>query len=150
MSDFEAALRGTIAHPNKGFEQADADLREETNIASLAVANLTNNRGSLSLGPPREDAAGVWYELQLLFRTADQRNDDAHQGANRTKKYILGTLFIPWQGYPIGLREKQPPELPNRASIAAYFVEMARNPTSPLVNYITFNLRRQEQPVAGG
>jgi hypothetical protein len=40
--------------------------------------------------------------------------------------------------------------LPDRPSIAAYFVEMAQDPTSPLVNYLAFNLRRQEQAAAGG
>jgi hypothetical protein len=38
--------------------------------------------------------------------------------------------------------------LPDRPSIAAYFVEMASNPASVLVHDLTFNRRRQEQPAA--
>jgi hypothetical protein len=146
MSDFEDALKGTISHPNRDFEQADTDLRAETKTASVGIENLTNNRGSLSLGPAREEDAGVWYELRLIFRPAGPANDAAGQGADRTKKYTLGTFFVPWKGYPI--RTGYGLELPDRPSIAAYFVEMARNPASPLVNYLTFNLRRQEQPAA--
>jgi hypothetical protein len=91
------------------------------------------------VGPPREEASGAWYELWLLFRPTDPNGD-------RRKKYTLGTFFVPWQGYPIRTGHGQ--ELPDRPSIAAYFVAMARNPASPLVNYLTFNLRRQEQPAA--
>ena len=148
MSDFEDALRGTMSNQNSAFEQADADLRAETNTASLGIEKLTNNRGSLSLALSQEEGAGVWYALELLFHIAGLGNDSPHQGADRTKKYTLGTFFVPWKGYPIRTGYGQ--SLPDRPSIAAYFVEMARNPTSPLVNYLTFNMRRQEQAVAGG
>jgi hypothetical protein len=40
MTDFENALRGTMSHQNLAFEQADADLRAETNTASLGIENL--------------------------------------------------------------------------------------------------------------
>jgi hypothetical protein len=148
VSDFEDALRGTMAQPNRGFEQAEADLHAETNAASVGIDNLTNKRGSLGLGATREVAEGVWYELWLHFRPPGLGNDTPRQGADRVKKYTLGTFFVPWQGYPI--RTGHGLELPDRRSIAAYFVDMARNPASALVNYLTFNLRRQEQPAAGG
>jgi hypothetical protein len=148
VSDFEDALRGTMAQPNRAFEQADTDLHAETHAASVGIENLTNNRASLGLSPPREDDAGVWYTLWLLFRPADPVNDAPRQEADRTKKYSLGTFFVPWQGYPI--RTGFGLQLPDRPSIATYFVDMARNPASALVNYLTFNLRRQEQPAAGG
>ncbi len=143
MSDFEDVLRGTMSHHDSAFEQVEADLRAEINTASVGIENLTNKRGSLHLSPAREADDGVWYELRLLFRPAGPDNDARRQGAERTKSYILGTFFVPWKGYPIRTGYGQ--QLPDRPSITAYFVEMARNPTSPLVNYLTFNLRRQEQ-----
>jgi hypothetical protein len=139
MSAFEDVLRGTMSQQNRGFEQADADLRAETIASSAGIENLTDKRGALCLGPPQEQDSGVWYELLLLFRPAE---------SGETKQYTLGTFFVPWKGYPI--RTGHGLELPDRRAIAAYFVEMARNPTSALVNYLAFNLRRQGQPVAGG
>jgi hypothetical protein len=137
-----------MSQEHTGFEQAEADLRAETNTASLGIANLTNNRGSLNLSLSGEEGAGVWYELQLHFRPPGPVNDAPRQGANRTKKYTLNTFFIPWQGYPI--RTGHSLELPDRRSIGLHFVAMAKDPASPLVNYIAFNLRRQEQPAASG
>jgi hypothetical protein len=124
-----------MAHQNRGFEQADADLRAETNAASVGIEHLTDNRGSLSLDLSREENSGVWYELRLNFR------------GDGTKQYALGTFLVPWQGYPIRTGHGQ--QLPDRSSITTYFVAMAKDPASPLVNYLTFNLRRQEQPAAG-
>jgi hypothetical protein len=147
MSNFEEALRGTMAHPNRAFEQAEADLRAETSTASAGIEQYTNNLASLLLDPDREEEAGVWYELWLLFRPAGPLNGSPHPGAERMKKYVLSTFFVPWQGYPIRTGSGQ--QLPDRPAIAASFVEMARNPASPLVNYLTFNLRRQGQIAAG-
>jgi hypothetical protein len=48
VSDFAKALRGTMARPNSGFEQAKADLRAETGAASEAVQNYTNGLGHAS------------------------------------------------------------------------------------------------------
>jgi hypothetical protein len=142
VSDFEEALRGTLAHQNRAFEQADADLRAETAAASVVIENLTNKRGALRLGPAQEKDDGVWYELWLHFRPADQATPAQENGPAQTKKYTLGTFFVPWKGFPI--RTGVGRELPDRPSIAAYFVDMARNPTSPLVSYLTFNLRPQQ------
>jgi hypothetical protein len=144
VSDFEDVLRGTMSRPNQDFDQADADLQAETKVASVGIENLTNQRGSLSLSPAKEDPAGVWYELWLHFRPAGQVKPAPHGEAARPKKYTLGTFFVPWKGYPI--RTGYGRELPDRPSITAYFVEMARDPASPLVNYLAFNLRHQEQP----
>src|SRR5437764_1085897 len=113
MSDFEEALRGTMAHPNRAFEQADADLRAETSTASGAIEQYTNNRGSLRLDLDREEEAGVWYELRLLFRPVGPVNGPPHPGAERMKKYVLGTFFVPWQGYPIRAGSGQ--QLPDRS-----------------------------------
>jgi hypothetical protein len=135
-----------MAQKNSAFEQADADLRAEANTASVAIENLTNKSGCLRLSPGTERDSGVEYELLLIFRPSGPVNDAPRQ-ADRTKSYVLGTFFLPWQGYPIRTGHLQ---LPDRSAITAYFVEMARAPTSPLVNYIAFNMRRQEQAVAGG
>jgi hypothetical protein len=148
MSDFEDALRRTLSGQNGPFEQADVDLLAETQAASVGVESLTNGRGSLTLVPAEEAEAGVGYELQLLLRPAATANGAPRQGADRTKRYGLGTFLVPWKGYPI--RTGRGAQLPDRPSIAAYFVEMAQDPASPLVNYLAFNLRRQEQPAAGG
>ncbi len=142
MSEFEAALRGTMSHQNKGFEQAEADLRAETGAASVGIEKLTNNRGSLVLSPAREQNDGVWYELWLLFRLADQVGPAAQRRTAPTKKNVLGTVFVPRKGYPI--RTGSGRELADRAALAAHFVEMAKDPASPLVNYLAFNLRHQQ------
>jgi hypothetical protein len=145
-----------MSQQNRAFEQADADLRAETAAASAGIENLTNSRGSLRLSPPQEKDDGVWYELWLLFRPVGPINSSSPQGlpfeastttsrtqgTDSTKKYNLGTFFVSWKGYPI--RTGFGRELPDRASIAAYFVDMARDPTSPLVNYLAFNLRLQQ------
>jgi hypothetical protein len=142
VSDFEDALRGMISGQNRPFEQADADLRAETSAASAGIGKLTNGRASLRLSSTKEEGSGVWYELWLLFGP-----HSTTEGADWTKRYSLGTFFVPWKGYP--LRTGHGQELPDRPSIAAYFLAMAKDPTSPLVNYLTFNLRHQEQPTGG-
>jgi hypothetical protein len=147
MSDFEEALRGTMSQKNSAFEMADWDLQAETKFTSAGIENLTNKRASLELETSQEADDGVWYTLRLTFRAGAPMPAPDQKGADGIKSYQLGTFFIPWKGYPIRTGHGQ--QLPNRASIAAYFVEMARNPTSPLVNYIAFNLRRLEQAVAG-
>jgi hypothetical protein len=136
-----------LSRPNPAFEQADADLHAETSAASGGLHNLTNSRASLRLSSARETEAGVWYELWLLFGPADQVNGGPGEAPDWTKQYLLGTFFVPWTGYPI--RTGHSVEMANRPAIAAYFVAMAKDPTSPLVNYLTFNLRRQEQTTAG-
>jgi hypothetical protein len=142
VSDFEEALRGTLAHQNSAFEQADSDLRAETATASLGIENLTNKRGSLRLGPPQEKDDGVLYELWLLFLPVEPATPAQEDGPAQPKKYNLGTFFVPWKGYPI--RTGFGRELPDRSLIEAYFVDMARNPTSPLVSYLAFNLRPRQ------
>jgi hypothetical protein len=138
-----------MSQKNSAFEAADADLRVETHAASVAIENLTNKRGSLHLGEAQEKDDGVWYELWLRFAPPDQAQHVSRSGsADRTKKYLLATFFVPWTGYPI--RTGINYELPDRASIANRFVDMARNPASPLVNYLAFNLRHQEQAAASG
>jgi hypothetical protein len=129
MSDFKDALRRTMSHENRAFEQADADLRAETDTASVELESLTDNRGSLTLGPAAEEEAGVRYQLRLLFRPASPVPDAPRQGADRTKQYGLGTFLVPWKGYPI--QTGHGVQLPDRPSIAAYFLEMASNPASP-------------------
>jgi hypothetical protein len=49
-------------------------------------------------------------------------------------------------GRPVGAAPARPP----RQREAASDHLMANDPTSPLVNYLAFNLRRQEQAAAGG
>ena len=138
MGEFDDILGATLKNANEKFNEARRDLNNIVSEVASAVTTKTKPNFGVELKIVAHSATHLIYQLQFIFR------------GNRQS---MGLYALGSQGYPIEFgtnateqgMSNPDGQLKDLAEITQHFQEMLKNPDSPLMVQIAFEMRKEGQ-----